>query len=98
MEAGVRQTAITARGNHFSCSLTAVLIARVEAFGGEPAVRDVLRVAGSERTSEYLQDTANWVSYDEAVARWRAGAQVTHHPQFARVLGEDAARRLNSSP
>jgi hypothetical protein len=27
-----------------------------------------------------------------------AGSQVTHHPQFARAIGEDAARRLNASP
>ncbi|MGA2929973.1 MAG: GGDEF domain-containing protein, partial [Solirubrobacteraceae bacterium] len=35
---------------------------------------------------------------DEAVALWRAGARVTQHPQFARAVGEDAARRLNASP
>jgi hypothetical protein len=29
---------------------------------------------------------------------WRAGAEVTQHPQFARAVGEDAVRRLNGSP
>ena len=78
--------------------MTAVLIARVHAFGGAEAVADVLRKAGSTRSPDYLIDIVNWISYDEAAALWRAGALVTHHPQFARAVGEDAARRLNGSP
>jgi diguanylate cyclase (GGDEF)-like protein len=78
--------------------MTAVLIARVRARGGDDAVAEVLRLAGSRHTPEYLSDLANWICYDEAVALWAAGARVTHHPQFARSLGEDAARRLNASP
>jgi len=87
----------TGSGNHFSCSMTAVLLARVEACGGSDAVGELMRRAGVERSVEYLTDTANWICYDEAVALWRAGAAVTHHPQFARVVGEDAAKRLNGS-
>jgi len=77
--------------------MSAVLLARVAAFGGEQAVRDVLRVAGSTRTVEYLTDITNWIAYDEAVALWQAGGRVTHHPQFARAVGVDAAQRLGSS-
>jgi len=91
-------SAHTVAGKHFSCSMTAVLIARVHAFGGAEAVADVLRKAGSTRSPDYLIDIVNWISYDEAAALWRAGALVTHHPQFARAVGEDAARRLNGSP
>src|ERR1700756_5372632 len=86
----------TDRGDHFSCSMSAVLLARVDAFGGRDAVREALRLAGSRRTSEYLLDVTNWISYDEAVALWQAGARVTHHPQFARAVGVDAAHRLGS--
>jgi diguanylate cyclase (GGDEF)-like protein len=78
--------------------MTAVLLARVEAFGGAEAVAEVLEAADSQRTVEYLSDIVNWVAYDEAIALWRAGARVTRHPQFARLVGEDAARRLNGSP
>jgi diguanylate cyclase (GGDEF)-like protein len=85
-------------GSHFSCSLTAVLLARVHAHGGAPAVADLLRQAQSPRTPEYLSEIGNWVSYDEVIALLAAGARVTHHPQFARAVGEDAARRLNGSP
>ena len=58
----------------------------------------MLREAGSRRTPAYLTDIANWISFDEALALWSAGAAVTRHPQFARAVGEDAARRLNASP
>jgi hypothetical protein len=67
-------------GNHFSCSMTAVLVARVQAFGGTRAVAEVLHVAGSRRSVEYLSDIVNWISYDEAIALLRAGGRVTRHP------------------
>ncbi len=91
------QTPETSRGDHFSCSMSAVLLARVHAYGGADAVAEVLRRAGSERTAEYLTDITNWIAYDEAVALWQAGALVTHHPQFARAVGSDTARRLAGS-
>jgi diguanylate cyclase (GGDEF)-like protein len=89
---------LSAQGKHFSCSMSAVLIARVREHGGEAAVTELLRIAGSERSAAYLTDTANWISFSEGTALWRAGAQVTHHPEFARAVGEDAARYLNASP
>jgi diguanylate cyclase (GGDEF)-like protein len=78
--------------------MTAVLLAKVQAFGGARAVAEVLEAAGSRRSVEYLSDIVNWISYDEAIALLRAGGRVTRHPQFARLAGEDAARRLNGSP
>ncbi len=78
--------------------MSAVLIARVRAYGGDAAVAELLGTAGSDRSVQYLTDIANWISFDEAVALWRAGAQVTHHPEFARAVGEDAVRYLNASP
>ena len=77
--------------------MSAVLLARVSAFGGQEAVAEVLRRAGSERTVEYLLDITNWIAYDEAVALWRAGARVTHHPEFARAVGVDMAERQGTS-
>ena len=82
----------TAGGNHFSCSMTTVLLSRVQASGGQDAVAELLHLAGSKRSPDYLLDIVNWVSYDEAVALWRAGARVTRHPQFAR-RGCDARAR-----
>ncbi|HXD67710.1 MAG TPA: GGDEF domain-containing protein [Solirubrobacteraceae bacterium] len=100
MSAGAHREAqtLSAQGKHFSCSMSAVLIARVREYGGAAAVAELLHAAGSDRSVQYLTDIANWISFDEAVALWRAGAQVTHHPEFARAVGEDAVRYLNASP
>jgi diguanylate cyclase (GGDEF)-like protein len=87
-----------APGDHFSCSMTAVLLGRVRDRAGEAAVAEVLREAGSSRSVAYLTDIANWISFQEATALWRAGARVTNHPQFARGVGEDAVRYLQGSP
>ena len=87
-----------AHGNHFSCTLSAVVIARVRTYGGPAAVAQTLRVAGSQRSPGYLSDLGNWISYDEAVALWAAGAQVTHHPAFARAVGTDTAERFGGTP
>ena len=89
---------LSAQGKHFSCSMTAVLVGRVREHGGDGAVAELLRLAGSDRSAQYLTDIANWISFDEGAALWRAGALVTHHPEFARAVGEDAARYLNASP
>ena len=86
------------RGEHFSCVLSAVLLARVREFGGAAAVQETVRLAGSAHSAAYLTDIANWISYDEAVALWAAGTQVTHHPAFARAVGQDSVRRMNGSP
>jgi diguanylate cyclase (GGDEF)-like protein len=91
------RTVRTDQGDHFSCSMSAVALARVAAFGGSEAVDEVLRLAGSRRTREYLADITNWIAYDEAIALWQAGARVTHHPDFARAVGVDTAERLGSS-
>ncbi|HEY3774400.1 MAG TPA: sensor domain-containing diguanylate cyclase [Solirubrobacteraceae bacterium] len=85
-------------GDHFSCSLSTVVIARVHDFGGDVAVESLLRRAGSSRGRAYLCDIANWIAHDEAIALLRAGATVTHHPSFARAVGEDSGLRLGASP
>ena len=88
----------TVSSNHFSCSMTTVLLAEVAALAGEDAVPELLREAGSRRTPEYLRDITNWISFDEAVALWQAGARVTHNPNLPRLVGQRAAARLSASP
>jgi diguanylate cyclase (GGDEF)-like protein len=87
----------TGSGNHFSCSLTAVLIDRVRRQAGDDGVQRVLAHARSRRTLAYLEDIGNWVAYDEAIALWEAGAAVTGEPDFARNVGADAVRVLGAS-
>jgi diguanylate cyclase (GGDEF)-like protein len=84
-------------GAHFSCALTAVVIARVRRVAGDDALPELLRKAGSPHTIEYLADIANWVSYDEAIALLEAGVVVTGDASFARHVGEDTVKRLAGS-
>jgi diguanylate cyclase (GGDEF)-like protein len=77
--------------------MSAVLLAEVSEFGGDDAVAELLREAESPRTVDYLTDITNWISYDEAVALWRAGMRVTQHPRLPMLVGERAARRLSGS-
>lgn len=78
--------------------MTAVLLAEVVAMAGEDSIPQLLTLAGSRRTADYLRDITNWISYDEAVALWRAGARVTHNPQLPTLVGQRAALRLSGSP
>ena len=78
--------------------MTAVLLGCVHDYGGDAAVQDLLRRARVRRSPAELMDISNWVSYDEGIGLLRAGAWVTHHPQFARVVGAEAVRRLHGSP
>jgi diguanylate cyclase (GGDEF)-like protein len=96
--AGTDCRADTQKGNHYPCSMSAVLIAEVKELGGPAAVAELMKLSGTQRSLEYLTDLANWISYDEAIALWRAGMRVTHNPQLPRVLGQRAAERLASSP
>src|SRR2546421_1225075 len=93
-----QEDACQAKGNHFSCSMSAVLLAEVADLAGPDAVAEVLRCARSSRTVEYLRDISNWIAYDEAIGLWRAGMHITHNPQLPRQTGQRAARRLSSSP
>lgn len=88
----------TAAGNHYPCSMSAVLISEVRDFGGPEAVAELIKRSGTKRSVEYLTDLANWISYDEARALWQAGTVVTHNPGLPRLVGQRAAERLSSSP
>jgi diguanylate cyclase (GGDEF)-like protein len=78
--------------------MTAVLLAEVAEVGGDEMVAELLSVAGSSRTTAYLLDITHWISYDEAIALWRAGTRVTQNPQLPTLVGRRAARRLSASP
>ncbi len=97
MTASREARATSTTDDAFSCSLTAVLISRVRRFAGEEGVASLLELAASSRDTEYLEDIGNWISYDEAIALWRAGTEITADPDFARHVGEDFVGLLGAS-
>ena len=88
----------TARGGagderHICCTMTSVALRVMRAERGQAGVRDVLDAAGSTREADFLENTDNWVSLDEAMALLAAGVKVSGDPLFARRVGEQTVRQ-----
>ena len=67
----------SAGGRHFACTMPSVLVRRVRKEGGEQAVSELLKRAGSSRTPEYLDEVSNWISYDEAMSLFDAAEDLS---------------------
>src|SRR3954453_10333315 len=83
---------------HLTCSMSAILVRRARAAGGEAAVGELLRRAGSPRTAAYLEDVGNWIAHDEAIALFDAAAAMTGDPHIGRRIGEEAVRQHAGTP
>ena len=67
--------------HHFACTLSSVLVRRIRRTLGEEGLQtELLELAGSKRTIAYLDDLTNWISYDEAMALFAAGAELDGRP------------------
>ena len=78
--------------------MSAILVRRARAAGGEAAVGELLRRAGSARDAAYLEDVGNWISHDEAVALFDAAAAMTGDPRIGLRIGEEAVRQHAGTP
>jgi diguanylate cyclase (GGDEF)-like protein len=78
--------------------MTSVLVRRVRTAGGEDAVAELLRRAGVPYAAGYLEDLANWVTYDEAIALFEAAVAVTGDERIAQRVGEDTVRQHAGTP
>lgn len=87
-----------AEGNHFSCSLSAVLLNIMGKFGGDAAVEELLRGADWSKPVEYLEQTGNWLSFKEAIALLDTAEAMTGDPLLARRVGEAAISTVTGSP
>jgi diguanylate cyclase (GGDEF)-like protein len=84
-------------GAHVSCVMSALLLRKVAELGGAATVAQVLARSGTGRGRDYLTDSGNWISYDEANALWDAAGEVTHHRALARRVGAEAGAELAGS-
>jgi diguanylate cyclase (GGDEF)-like protein len=84
-------------GRHLACTITLGIIRRVRSVAGQPALDELLASAHSARTLDYLEDIANWVSRDEAMALFEAAREITGDPEIARHVGEDATRQYSGT-
>jgi diguanylate cyclase (GGDEF)-like protein len=84
--------------HEIACSLTSTVLRRVRRSGGDGAVMEVLRTAGSGRSPGYLEDPAHWVSYQEALLLFAAAVEVTGDPTLPLHAGEDTVRQHAGTP
>ncbi len=78
---------------HLACTLSAGILRQVRSVSGERALPELLELAGSRRTLEFLEDNTNWISVEEAIALFDAAVELTGDASVARRVGENAVRQ-----
>src|SRR3954451_10125244 len=73
--------------------MVSMLLRQVRATLGAAAVEEVVRRSGVPHTPEYLDDVSNWIWYEEALAIFEAGAELTGDAGIGRRAGEQAVRQ-----
>jgi diguanylate cyclase (GGDEF)-like protein len=76
-----------------ACSMVSCLLRQVRTALGAAAVEEVIRKAGVPYTAEHLDDVGNWIWYEEAVAIFEAGAELTGDPRIGLRAGELSLRQ-----
>ena len=76
-----------------ACSMVSCLLRQVRTAMGGPAVDAVIREAGVPYTPEHLDDVGNWIWYEEAIALFEAGAELTGDPRIGLRAGELSLRQ-----
>ena len=78
--------------------MPSVLLGQVRSSLGDRAVEELLRIAGVPYTPEFLGDVGNWIWYEEAVALFEAGAEITGDPRIGLRAGELSLRQHAGTP
>jgi len=75
------------------CSMVSLLLRQVQAALGDEGVEEVIRRTGVPYTAAFLDDVANWIWYEEAIAIFETGAELTRDPRIGLRAGEQAVRQ-----
>ena len=81
-----------------SGSMTSTLVRHVRAARGDEAVDELIRRSGVDYTAEHLDDVANWIWYDEAIALFEAGAELTGEDDIGLRVGEATVSQHAGTP
>lgn len=65
---------------------------------GEEGVEALLERSGSKRSAAYLDDLTNWISFDETMALFKAGRELTGDADIARHVGEETLAQHAGTP
>jgi diguanylate cyclase (GGDEF)-like protein len=75
------------------CSMVSLLLRQVHAMRGAEGVDEVIRMAGVDYSPAFLDDVSNWIWYEEAIAIFEAGAELTGDSRIGLRAGEQAVRQ-----
>src|SRR5215212_8616471 len=76
-----------------ACSMVSSMLRQVRTALGTGAVEQVIRMAGVPYTADHLDDVGNWIWYEEAIALFEAGAEITGDPKIGLRAGELSLRQ-----
>jgi diguanylate cyclase (GGDEF)-like protein len=71
-----------------ACSMAGTLLRHVRSTLGDDAVTLLLERAGVPYSPQYLDDVANWIWHEEAVALFEAAAEITGNERIGVRVGE----------
>jgi diguanylate cyclase (GGDEF)-like protein len=76
-----------------SCSMSSTLLRHVRAARGEEGVHELLRLAAVDHSPAHLDDVANWIWYEEAIALFEAARTLLDDDKIGCRVGEETVRQ-----
>jgi diguanylate cyclase (GGDEF)-like protein len=73
--------------------MASTLLRHVRGARGEEGVKELLQMAGVDYPARYLDDVANWIWYEEAIALFEAAATLLDDEKIGRRVGEETVRQ-----
>jgi diguanylate cyclase (GGDEF)-like protein len=81
-----------------ACSMVSMLLRQVRTSLGLDGVDAVVRRSGVPYEAQYLEDIGNWIWYEEAIALFDAGVELTGNESIGLHAGEESLRQHAGTP
>ena len=81
-----------------ACSMVSMLLRQVRTSFGQEGVAEVVRRSGVPYEAPYLEDIGNWIWYEEAIALFDAGVELTGDESIGLHAGEESLRQHAGTP
>ena len=92
------KTLMDPKTGQIACSMASALLRHVRGALGEDAVGELLERAGVSYTPTFLDDVGNWIWYEEMLALFAAGAEMTGDERIGQRVGELMVRQHTGTP
>ena len=95
---GTPQAQTDPLAGQIACSMPATLLRYIRSSLGDEAVYELIERSGVPYTRHFLDDVANWIWHEEAVALLEAAAELTGDPHIGIRVGELMVRQHAGTP